>query len=252
MHSCPIMPLPIWIYSAALLKPPTKVYPHCLTKHFKPLIWQTVLYNPVKGENCNNNIKLIPAKSWCPKANQFLPGLYQLSSETILRVLPRFPPQLSCCNSVITVTTPTVILPAAERSEDAQEWSIKWGGGEWFTDERQRSFSKTENLFYEHCRKEFQNIFFMQTVMLAGKKVEQEWLKTRRSEWQGIYQGISHRHFAFWFCMGRRFSHKMEEHRQFLATLPSLLYIITAPLGKPEQPDFCSRALASRCLFSMF
>lgn len=46
-----------------------------LIKHFKPLIWQTVLYNPVGGENCNYNIKLIPAKSWCPKAIQFLPGL---------------------------------------------------------------------------------------------------------------------------------------------------------------------------------
>lgn len=98
-----------------------------LIKHFKPLIWQTDLYNPIAGENCNCNTKLIPAKSWCPKANLFLPGLYQLSSEKILPVLPRFSPQLSCCNSIITVTTSTVILPAAERHQNAQEWSIKWG-----------------------------------------------------------------------------------------------------------------------------
>lgn len=87
-----------------------------LTEHFKPLIWLTVLYDPIKEENCNYNIKLIPAKPCCPKANQFSPGLYKLSSEKILPILPCFSPQLSGCNGIITVTTPTVFLPAAERS----------------------------------------------------------------------------------------------------------------------------------------
>lgn len=130
--------------------------------------------------------------------------------------------QLPCCNSAITVTTATVILPAAQRSQNAQEWSIKWGEMTywWKTELILQNWEPLLRAVLKGLSKHL----FMPTVMLAGKKVEQEWVKTCRSNWQGMCQGISHRYFAFWFCMERRFSHKIEFyvflHRQFLQPYP--------------------------------